>query len=144
MIRAKPQIKSLLIAPCGMNCALCLAYQREKNKCPGCNFVDASHPVTRSRCRIKKCNFFALGKSRFCFDCNKFPCTRLRQLDKRYKTKYGMSMIGNLNNINEGGIRKFIREEKVKWTCHNCGDLVCVHRDDCLQCGVQKKYLKST
>jgi len=33
----KSYINSSLIAPCGMNCGICLAYLREKKKCPGCN-----------------------------------------------------------------------------------------------------------
>jgi hypothetical protein len=130
----KPLTKNL-IAPCGMNCALCLAYQREKNKCPGCRFVNDTHQVTRSRCRIKRCDFFIVSKSRFCFDCSKYPCARLRHLDKRYSTNYGMSMIENLNNIKRNGIRKFIKEEKIKWACRECGNIICVHRDHCLSCG---------
>ncbi|MDD5456566.1 MAG: hypothetical protein PHV30_05985 [Candidatus Margulisbacteria bacterium] len=34
-------MKPALIAPCGMNCAICLGYLREKNKCPGCSETDA-------------------------------------------------------------------------------------------------------
>ena len=29
-------MKTTLIAPCGMNCRLCLAYIRDKKACPGC------------------------------------------------------------------------------------------------------------
>jgi hypothetical protein len=28
-----------LVAPCGMNCGICRAYLREKNKCPGCRVI---------------------------------------------------------------------------------------------------------
>ena len=35
-MNTKSIIKTRLIAPCGMNCAVCLGYLREKNKCPGC------------------------------------------------------------------------------------------------------------
>jgi hypothetical protein len=129
------QIKSSLIAPCGMNCALCLGYQREKNKCPGCSFINQTHPATRRRCRIKNCEFFKTGKARFCFECNKYPCALVKHLDKRYRTKNGMSMIQNLNKIKEGGIRKFIREEQLKWACGKCGSTLCVHRSFCLSCG---------
>lgn len=34
-----------LIAPCGMNCQLCYAFQREKNKCPGCLGDENSIPI---------------------------------------------------------------------------------------------------
>ncbi len=29
-----------IIAPCGMNCSICMAYLRGKNKCPGCRGID--------------------------------------------------------------------------------------------------------
>ncbi len=32
-----------LIAPCGMNCGICLAYLRTKNVCPGCRVNDFRH-----------------------------------------------------------------------------------------------------
>ena len=43
-------------------------------------------------------------KGDFCFDCDKFPCDRLKRLDKRYREKYGMSEIENLNKIREIGL----------------------------------------
>lgn len=39
-ISMKPE--ETLIAPCGMNCALCIGYQRPKNRCPGCNQLENS------------------------------------------------------------------------------------------------------
>jgi len=47
----------------------------------------------------------------------------------------GMSMIDNLMMISESGIRDFVRKEKEKWTCPECGELLCVHRPACLNCG---------
>jgi len=56
-------------------------------------------------------------------------------LDKRYTKKYGMSMIDNLNMIDEFGIRYFIRNEKEKWICPECGQMICAHKTECLSCG---------
>lgn len=47
--------KIALIAPCGMDCAVCIAYVRNTNKCPGCRGDDSGKPVTRVECRIKNC-----------------------------------------------------------------------------------------
>lgn len=44
-----------LIAPCGINCGICRAYLREKNKCPGCRLFNAQEPVSIARCKIKNC-----------------------------------------------------------------------------------------
>ncbi len=53
-------IDSSLIAPCGMNCSLCLGYQREKNHCKGCrNEKEIMYKTNDSAyCVIKKCEFF--------------------------------------------------------------------------------------
>ena len=128
-----------LIAPCGMNCRLCWGYIREYNTCPGCrriNSQDSQKSKYRNRCKIKNCEQIAKGKIKYCSDkCDRYPCARLQQLDKRYRTKYGMSMIDNLKMINESGIRHFIRNEKVKWVCPECGEMICVHKPTCLSCG---------
>ena len=123
-----------LIAPCGMNCGICLGYLRDKNKCPGCR-SDNNHKLkSRSRCIIKNCELLAKTDSKFCYDCEKYPCTRLKQLDKRYRTKYNMSMIENLEYIRENGLEKFVDKEKKRWACNNCGGTICVHRGFCFYC----------
>lgn len=63
--------------------------------------------------QIKNCEKMAKSKVKYCFGCGSFTCDRLNNLDKRYRTKYGMSMIENLENIRKLGIRHFIRNEKI-------------------------------
>ena len=128
-------ITSTLIAPCGMNCRLCRAYTREKNACPGCREDDSLKSKTRVICKIKICEEFTKGKIKYCSSCDSFPCKNLNHLDKRYRTKYGMSMIDNLENIKQFGIRNFIRQEKEKWACSKCGEIICVHKEGCILCG---------
>ena len=128
-------MSAALIAPCGMNCRLCRAYGRDRNACPGCRGDDSVKPKTRVLCRIKTCEKIARGGARYCFRCGDFPCDRLNHLDKRYRIHYGMSMIDNLVYIKKFGIRLFIRNEKEKWTCPECGQLICVHEPQCLFCG---------
>ena len=128
-------IRLALIAPCGMNCRLCVAYTRDKNPCPGCRDDNSVKPKTRFSCRIKTCERLRRGKAKYCFSCDTFPCDRLNHLDKRYRTKYGMSMIENLAHIKKFGIRHFIKNEQEKWTCRECSQLLCVHKPHCLFCG---------
>jgi hypothetical protein len=120
-----------LIAACGMNCGICWAYLREKNKCPGCRMDLANKPVTRAKCKIKNCEFFHNSKAKYCFECQDFPCEKVKHLDRRYRTKYGMSMIENLENIKKFGIEKFLNNEKVKWACPDCEGTICVHNKQC-------------
>jgi hypothetical protein len=131
-----------IIAPCGMNCGICMAYLREKNKCPGCRGIDINKPVTRSQCKIKNCLTFKREKSQFCFVCENFPCERLRHLDKRYRTKYKMSMIENLEHIKKLGLTKFVANEKTRWACSECGGTICVHKEYCTSCGKMKPQLR--
>jgi hypothetical protein len=124
-----------LIAPCGMNCGLCIAFLRVTKPCPGCN-----GPVTnKSRhcieCQIKHCPEMELIGQKFCFACEKYPCARMLHLDNRYRTKYGMSMVENLGKIQNLGIEEFVNQEIFRWTCPDCGGTICVHRSACIYCG---------
>jgi ribosomal protein L37E len=44
-------------------------------------------------------------------------------------------MIDNLKNIREFGIRDFIKNEKERWACPECGEIICVHKENCISCG---------
>jgi len=124
-----------LIAACGMNCGLCIGYLREKKPCGGCFKKDDENKPNQCRtCSIVNCELLAKTESGFCFECEKFPCKRLKQLDKRYKSKYRMSMIDNLLFIQKNGLQNFIEKEEQKWRCKVCGSGLCVHRDFCLNC----------
>lgn len=125
---------SSLIAPCGMNCGICTFYLRDKKKCNGCNEVCIDKPAYCLKCKIKNCETIQKSNSKLCYDCSKFPCTRLKQLDKRYRTKYSMSMIENLERIKNHGMDEFIKTEMLKWTCKTCGGIICVHKGHCLNC----------
>jgi len=136
-------MKEILIAPCGMNCTVCVTYLAgkhdlnrkgfKKRYCPGC------------RPRGKNCTFMAdqcdrVGKGlvRFCYDCPDYPCRRLKDLDKRYRIKYHMSMIENLDFIKAQGMESFLKKEAAKWCCPECGGVICCHNGLCLNCNLDK------
>ncbi len=125
----------MLIAQCGMNCGICAAYLRTKNKCFGCKISDVGKTEARLRCKILNCGVSGADKVEFCFQCDAFPCDKIKHLDKRYRTKYAMSMIENLLDIKELGIRKFLANEHKRWLCPRCGGTICVHKGYCLTCG---------
>lgn len=137
-VKTPDLIKRVMIAPCGMNCALCVGYLREKNRCAGCLSEDANMPEYCRKCIIRNCDKLKGFKKPYCFECRTFPCARLKRLDKRYRLKYGMSMLENLESIRKNGIRAFVRNEKERWACPQCGAVVSVHRKDCLFCGLEK------
>lgn len=130
-----------LIAPCGMNCAICIGHMREKNRCPGCNLMNEETSRYCRKCIIKHCDILKQKKLKFCSDaCEKYPCLRLKNLDKRYRTKYGMSMLENLEYIKNKDIEKFVEQEQARWKCPECGALLCVHRISCLKCNTKSNH----
>ncbi len=123
------------IAPCGVNCAVCIAHLREKKTCPGC-LSDENEKKTGhcNHCSIRFCDEHKKSDFVYCFDCGKFPCTKMKNIDKRYKTKYKTSLINNLHEIEEYGMDDFLAEEKHRWICPMCGATLSVHRDLCDRC----------
>ncbi|MCL5795091.1 MAG: DUF3795 domain-containing protein [Patescibacteria group bacterium] len=117
-----------VIASCGMNCGVCRAYLRRKSPCHGCRKAEKNIPITRVRCKIRTC---LERKGKFCFNCDNFSCDRLKHLDDRYRTKYGMSEIDNLKYIRDNGIENFLKKENKKWISDQ--GIFCVH---------DKKYYK--
>jgi len=126
--------KENLIAPCGMNCGVCIAYLREKKPCKGCRQKSENKPYHCITCIIANCENLAKTESGFCFDCIKFPCKRMKQLDLRYRKKYRTSLIENLKEIQQQSINVFLNNEAVKWTCSFCGEILSIHRLYCLNC----------
>lgn len=127
------------IAPCGMNCAICLAQQRDRNKCLGCREMSESKSSQCRKCIKMPGETIEENKMPFCSDkCEKFPCTRLKNLDKRCKNKYKISILDNLDNIKKFGITKFVKSEHNSCKLSNCEELLCVHRDSCLNCGEKR------
>lgn len=109
-----------------MNCGLCLHYLRAENKCPGC-FTGRKVNGRVIRCKRRSCK---KRKGEFCFSCEEFPCKSIQALDKRYREKYGMSEIKNLEFIRDNGLSAFLESEEKKWV--NEDGTLCVHN--------QKRY----
>lgn len=125
-----------LIAPCGMNCRICLGYfgytssgKRRKMRCIGCK------PRDKSCAFLKKyCKKLAKKEVNYCYECSDFPCTHLEKLDKGYREQYNMSMIENLKYIRDKGMEDFLIQQEKKYRCSECGGVVCVHNNICYSC----------
>jgi hypothetical protein len=131
-----------LIACCGMNCGICMAYLREKRKCPSCRASDENKNKSCVQCRIKNCPELKKNHLQFCIKCSKFPCERIKHIDKRYRTKYHMSMIENLTIIQEQGMELFLEQEQQRWKCPTCGNMISCHNLICYHCQAEVKKTK--
>jgi hypothetical protein len=134
-------MKEELIAPCGMNCGLCISYLAMKNdlNSKGLKRVYCKGCLPRGKNCVHmgdQCQVLREGLVRFCFECKGFPCKRLKALDKRYRTKYHMSMLENLRFIQEHGVESFLEKEAAMWKCPDCGNPICCHIGLCLNCQI--------
>jgi hypothetical protein len=136
-------MEEILIAPCGMNCALCASYLAMKNDLKTTGIMKTYCAGCRPRgknCAFlkKKCDLLGNGRVHYCYECGEFPCRSLKQLDTRYRTLYRMSMIENLEYIREHGIKNLLEREEEKWRCPECGGTICCHNGICFSCGLEK------
>jgi hypothetical protein len=133
-----------LIAPCGMNCGICSGYLAKKydirskgvrmTYCAGCRPRDKQCAFLKKRCET-----LLNGQVQYCYECESYPCERLRHIDKRYfLSQFRMSMIENLEYIKEYGMEKFLEKEEKKWRCPECGGVICCHNGICFNCGLEK------
>jgi hypothetical protein len=112
-------MKKDLVAPCGINCAVCVKYL--ENKCPGC-IAGRKVNGRAINCKRRVCQ---TRTDRFCFSCVEFPCPSIKTLDKRYREKYGTSVIENLECIKDKGLEAFLNSEDSKWV--NKEGTLCIH-----------------
>ncbi len=136
-----------LLAPCGINCALCVHYQARrldldrrgfrKSYCTGCRSEDRS-------CALKSaCELLEQGSVRFCNECPGFPCVRLKRLDRRYD-KYHTSLLERLDRIQTQGIEAVLQQEQAEWQCPTCGGVICCHNGLCLACDLDTLVANKT
>lgn len=131
------------LAPCGVLCDLCLGFQRSKNTCVGC-LAEGNKPYHCTVCSIKSCPEKQGNPAALCSDCPKYPCRRLKDLNKRYLANYGENLQKNLETARDSGLTEFIAAAQTKWLCQNCGQLLCVHSANCLHCSSPNPYFPAT
>ena len=130
-------IKKELIAPCGMNCAICSRYlshlnNLKRSQCIGCRPSNKKCEYLFQKCTGINNNLE--GNTSFCFECALYPCKQINRMDDRYRSNYNMSVKDNLECINNMGINKFIDEQFEKYSCSKCGGLISIHNRKCFKC----------
>mgnify|MGYP003361134619 FL=1 len=126
-------IGSQLFAPCGMNCMVCFAHCSTKKACGGCLGTDESKPGHCRTCLRKNCA--AERELSYCYECSDFPCRRIRDLDRSYRKRYGVSLIEQSLFVKENGIELFLENERKRYTCAARGGVISLHDHRCSECG---------
>lgn len=140
-------IKKDLIAPCGMNCAICskyLAYvhRLSKPQCPGCRPGNQPCDYLFKKCLGINRSLQGNSTAHFCSACDLYPCKEIDRMDKRYRKNYQMSVKQNLTSIEEEGMAKFIETQYRTYRCHQCGGVISVHNKKCFACDKISKLVE--
>jgi hypothetical protein len=111
----------LSIAPCGVICDICSAFQRDKNYCVGCRRAGTKMGHCNN-CIIKNC-VEKNSADELCIECKEYPCKRIKGLYKRYLTKYNENIYENMETVKNKGIKYFIKIMEEQWKCKKCGTI---------------------
>ena len=86
----------------------------------------------RLACRIAAC----AGEQglHYCYECSQFPCALLLPMDKRYWTRYGVSLLENSRTAKEQGLQAFFQAQRARFTCPDCGGVISLHDAQCSEC----------
>ena len=136
----KDLIRADMIAPCGLDCALCKRALAETNPCPGCHGPDQDKPeFCAVKCGIILCRKRAENGYVYCDECPDYPCPDVREKEDRYTSKYPLyeSPGKNLRDIRKDGMTAFLENERRQRTCKDCGHIISVHTGICSGCGKQ-------
>lgn len=133
------QIENLMFAPCGMNCMVCYKHCYSKKACAGCLASDIEKPEHCRNCKIKDC--IKEKGINYCYQCSELPCKQIKNLEKSYTSRYGVSLIQNSISVKEQGLTAFMEEQKKKYTCLQCGGIISLHDAECSECQIKVKFL---
>ena len=126
-----------MIAPCGLDCSVCMARFWDKPICPGCWSQEEGKPEHCSKlCKIALCEHRKSTPDGFCDKCKFYPCDLIIQTEKRYQTQYPLkaSPMDNLSKMRQLGIEELLKRESKKWQCPKCDGIICVHTGKCNKC----------
>jgi hypothetical protein len=132
----KEKFTAELFAYCGINCQTCVGFlgyklSGEKTEpCHGCRTKFYSCTFFKKYCK----NIANRKKIEFCYECPDFPCANLKEIDKYYTGKYGVSIIEGFTHIKNKGMEDFLAIEKEKWKCPTCGGVICAQTKRCYTC----------
>ena len=152
--------KEQLVAVCGTYCGACPAYiaknsedEQIKNKlqkelssgpmklnmenfgCDGC-LSDGKIAAHCQSCAMRKCAASKQNVTR-CSDCTDFPCSRITDFNNDGRLHHA-ELLGNLREIHEMGVQKWVRNEEERWRCPQCRLPMSWYDSKCARCGAPR------
>lgn len=98
---------------------------------------DKGKPEHCRKCKIKDC-----VKSKvlsYCFECAEYTCKLIKSLEKSYNKWYQASLIENSRFVQEQSLEHFMEQQKIKYTCSECGGIISIHDRECSECQEKMK-----
>jgi len=129
------KIDTKMFAPCGMNCMVCYKHcytKKTKHPCGGCMVESKNKPEHCRKCKIKDC-IQSKGIT-YCYECNEFPCKLIKNLERSYKKRYGVSLVENSQIAKEKDIPFLLNIHNQKYRCPKCGGIISIHDKVCSEC----------
>lgn len=86
-------------------CIMTIICSHYAKKCHGCHFDDETLPNHCRNCKIKGC-----ARNRglcYCFQCEKYPCILIKNMDRSYRKRYHVSLIEQGEFLKQHGIAAF-------------------------------------
>lgn len=99
-----------LIAPCGLYCGECEAFQDER--CGGCISRKGLCLKYSGLCKIYDCCINS-KKLRFCCECQEFPCRNFKFFEDTDYDWFG-EVVENLKKIKAGSAENFLQEQAAR------------------------------
>ena len=121
-MKMEEKLDTVMFAPCGFNCALCIKHISGSNPCPGC-LID--------RCLETK-------RVKYCGRCSEFPCKLIKKHDKNNQKRNQFSTLENAKRIQNTGINKIMAQDAEEWSC-DCGGVISIQKRVCSECQKPKE-----
>ena len=153
---------------CGLYCGACeiMKAYRENKGTPASQWEDLPKPMRENiakaeivcrgcktdvlfagcqRCRIRKC-----AKERgvaACIVCEEYPCKivkgTMEHISKgREQLPHTKVMFKNLDAVKTGGVGLWLKEQRSKWQCRQCGAAISWYQSSCERCGCELESQK--
>ena len=106
-------------------------------KCEGCQSTATDRwnedDMWGDNCKVVRC----LDKKglTYCFECKNYSTCELHNKWVDIFLKEGEDIKSNLERIKSGNIDAWLKEEKRRWTCDECGKPISMLLDRCHWCG---------